>query len=182
MWSRRAIALGIAAGLCAIAGPGLAAKRVIPLTTGSLSTYDAATEGLGHYYVLEVDLPAGLEGPEIYAAMLEFYVDVQTVELRDGYYNDTPRIEVYALKSEMGSALDPDQLQNPAMSVVNIPTGENRRVKVDVTEAVRTFVKEPSKNYGFVLGSLTGSRDGLFTVKTNTMGEGVVGTLAVHYR
>lgn len=44
------------------------------------------------------------------------------------------------------------------------------------------YLDNPESNHGLILGSLTGVRNGLFTLKTGVLGEGVVARLIVHYR
>jgi hypothetical protein len=168
--------------LCFLAGPSLAEKSVITISSNDVASFEADTPGLGDYYVMGVELPPLVEGQEILSAMLEFRVDAQGIELIEGYVNDTPRIEIYALTNPLTNRFDPSCFRKPAMSVMNVPSGYDRSVKVDVTEAIRCFADDPSTNHGFVVGSLTGSRDGAFSLKNDAFGTGTVGKLTIHFR
>jgi hypothetical protein len=53
-------------------------------------------------------------------------------------------------------------------------------VVVDVTEIVRYFLNNPTKNYGVALGSLTRDRDGVFDIKAGT--DGTLARLVFHYK
>jgi len=48
-----------------------------------------------------------------------------------------------------------------------VEVGNNRSVRIDVTEAIKRFMDSPSDNHGLVIGSLRGRRDGLFELKSS---------------
>ena len=38
----------------------------------------------------------------------------------------------------------------------------------------RSYLKNPAKNHGLIIGSLTGDRNGRISIKSNALGQGVV--------
>ena len=131
----------------------------------NLTTYEAADSNHGDFYILSFSVPA--EAKPVGRVYLEFYVDVEARAV-NGYTNDTPVIEVYALKSAFAGTLDPTKFETGVLRMVkNVPIGENRRVVLDITEIAKSYAANSLANYGIVIGSLTGSRDGLFTVRSD---------------
>ena len=51
---------------------------------------------------------------------------------------------------------------------------------LDITDIVRSFLADPGSNHGLVVGSLSGSRAGLFTLKEGTIAPGVVARVTFH--
>jgi hypothetical protein len=172
--------LGTVIVLSVLAVSSDAKKIEVMLQTSNLTTYAAGVEQLGDFYVLEVDVPTWLEGKEIYSASLEFYVDAAVMDTA-AMQNDSPRIQVFALKSDLGETLDLSKIDRTGPAVINIPRGNDERVWVDVTDIIRAYVKNPSSNHGLVIGSLTGARDGIFTIKSGHHGPGSIAKLKIHY-
>jgi hypothetical protein len=114
-------------------------------------------------------------------AYLEFYLDVDAREVGD-VVNPAPWLDVYALAGTIGESLGEEDFAAAATPPGNVLLGENRRVLRDVTDIVRGYLANPQSNHGLVLGSLRGLREGLFTVQTGVLAEGIVAQLIIHYR
>jgi hypothetical protein len=97
---------------------------------------------------------------------LELYFDVESREV-DGYLDETPFLEIYTLNQEFAGELDPSQFTTRTSPTVrNVVVGQNRRVVIEITEIVQSYIDNPSGNHGLIIGSLTGNRSGLFSIKT----------------
>jgi hypothetical protein len=148
-----------------------ARRIVVNVGASDLSTY-APGGSLGSYYVLEIQPPQELTAANVELAILEFYVDAASME-KDGYQEDTPVIELYALKNEFTGSVDPNQfVLDPRPVTHNVAVGINRRMMIDVTEIVRSYLKDPTTNHGLIIGSLTGEREGLFSIKSDVLDQG----------
>ena len=152
-------------------------RYTVKLTTAELSTVSPQDTTLGNYYMAEVNVPEIPKGAELFGAFLELIVDVSSRDV-NGFTNDTPIFEVYALDAEPGSELDPSKFRTPSSMRRNIRVGEGRRVRIDIIDVVKEFMEDSSCNHGLVLGSLSNTRDGLFTIKSS---EGTVGTITYYY-
>jgi hypothetical protein len=149
--------------------PGQAGRTSLYLDAAALTTFTPEDPSLGAYYLLTFSLP-----PEALRAKwmyLEFYLDVSAREHEDA--NDpTPLLDVFALKPSEGytGSLDPAQFEALSVPMTRpLSLGENRRVVIDVTEIVHRRAAEPAAMCALLLGSLSGSRDGLFTIKTGCL-------------
>lgn len=139
-----------------------------------VATYNAAETGLGDYYVVRFEVPDRVKSSGLDHAYLELYLDVGAREI-DGYVEDTPLLEVYALKTDFGGTLTPEQFEAQSVPTVrNILLGENRRVVIDITEIVRAYIADPDKNHGLIVGSLTGARVGLFSITPDEFPDGAL--------
>ena len=145
-------------------------RHNVLLGSSNVSTHSPSNTALGDYYVVSFEVPDEVKGRWLDKAYLEFYVDAAAIVV-NGYLNKTPVIEVYALKSAFSGSVNVNQFEPqtvPAMR--NIVVGQNRRVVIDITEMVRSYIETPSKNHGLIIGSLTGDRDGDFTLTNNQLG------------
>jgi hypothetical protein len=97
------------------------------------------------------------------------------------YVNESPLLEVYILKGELSAELDSDDIRRSSSMRRNVNVGDNKLVRIDVTEAVLFFLANPESNYGLAVGSLSNSRDGLFTLKSNSFPGGGVARIRFHY-
>lgn len=139
-----------------------------------VATYDAAEPGLGDYYVLHFQVPNRIRSNRLDHAYLELRFDVASREI-DGYLEETPLLEVYALKSDFGGVIAPTQFEAQSVPTVrNVLVGEDRRVVIDITEIVRSYVEDPARNHGLIIGSLTGVRAGIFSIRAGGFPEGAV--------
>jgi hypothetical protein len=104
-------------------------------------------------------------------------VDVSS-RASEGLQNETPLFEVYALKSAFSGEVDPDQFQEQDLPTTRpVVVGSGRRVVIDITEAVGCYVADPAGNHGLIVGSLTGARDGLFTIRSGDFGPSTLGRI-----
>jgi hypothetical protein len=141
---------------------------------GDVATYEAAEPGFGDYYVIHFEVPDQVQSGGLDHAYLDLYFDVAAREI-DGYLEETPLIEVYALKSAFGGRLAPTQFDDQSVPTVrNVRLGENRRVVIDITEIVRSYAQDSDANHGLIIGSLTGARAGIFSMRTDGFPEGAV--------
>jgi len=161
--------------------PAHAERLVVDLGAQHITDYTPAEQGLGKYYTLAIPIPEAIDGKEIFGAYLELYLDVDAREI-DELVSDTPHLDVYTLTQSLGESMSEEALGTAAPEPGYVMRGENRRVVRDITGIVRGYLDAPSSNYGLILGSLTGVRDGLFTVKSGVLDQGVVARLIVHYR
>jgi hypothetical protein len=139
-----------------------------------VATYQAAETGLGDYYVIRFEVPDRVKGGGLDHAYLELYLDAASREI-DGYVEETPLFEVYALKSDFQGTLTPDQFEAQSVPTVrNVLAGEKRRVVIEITEIVRSHIADPDKNHGLIVGSLTGARVGLFYITSDEFPDGAV--------
>jgi len=78
-------------------------------------------------------------------------------------------IDTCTLKHNDTLAGEVDDSKVVAASTMRRPVavGDNRSVRIDVTDAVTRFMRNPSENHGLVIGSLRGRRDGLFELKNS---------------
>lgn len=141
-----------------------AGKKVVYFSATDVAQREAVQSGYGDYFLLHFDVPEDMT--EIRHAYLEFYVDAAARESLGEVTNDSPIVEVYALKESLSGPLDENQFRTVSRPMVqNVRVGQNRRVVVDITEIVQLFKSDPTKNFGIVIGSLTGTRDGIFTIR-----------------
>ena len=161
-------------------------KQTIVVKSNGVSTYMPSDAGLGKYYVIQFQVPDLPPGEKLETAVLEFYVDAgsisREINLFPGtdsaqtptYVNRTPVIEVFALQSAMGAELDPSQLDPDSRRIQLVVVGSRRHVRMDVTSIVRRLVAEPARNLGLVIGSVSGMREGDFTLLSGVLPDGAV--------
>jgi len=162
----------------ALAGGVGAAKYQANLGSEEVQRVTPEGEDLGPYYVVTFELPSGAQGREIFRAMLEFEMDVSARELMQGYMNESPVVDVFALAQSFGGAFDPEGAERLEEVERNMAVGTSRRVKLDITHFVQELVNNNRVNHGLVIGSLTGPRDGVFEVKEK---DGVRARLRISY-
>jgi hypothetical protein len=134
---------------------------------------------LGDVYLLRFDLPA--EMASVRRAYLELYVDAASRAI-DGSANDTPVIEVYALKSPFSGTVDPSQFKPQTIPTArNAVARTNKRFVTDITEIVRAFATDATTNHGLLVGSVTGDREGVYAIRTDGFeGKGVARITVLH--
>ncbi|MHC4060673.1 MAG: hypothetical protein ACYSR6_03545 [Planctomycetota bacterium] len=174
MMSRTKLAVLISLVLViASAQIALAERYAVELGANELNAVSPKDTTLGNYYVVKVGVPDVLDGKELFKAILELTVDVAATEV-EGCPNETPILEVYALTDEMENELDSSKFKTPTPLRRNIRVGNNRHIRMDITQIVKDYIKNPENNHGLVFGSLSNSRDGLFTVKSSGGALGVI--------
>jgi hypothetical protein len=152
------------------------AKRIsLNLSSADLTAQTPDDPGLGTYYVLNFRVPPG--AARVQWAFLEFYVDVAS-RAREGMENQTPLFEVYPLKSAFSGEVDPAEFQAQDLPTTrHVVAGSGRRVVIDITEIVNSYAANPASNHGLIVGSLTGTRDGLFTIRSGDFGPSSLGRI-----
>lgn len=148
-----------------------AGRVTVPVVSTAFQSHSSADTAHGEYYTLSFSVPQELDGKTLMSATLVFGLDVSTREI-DGITLLTSVLEVYPLTSAF---VDETSLENKdsKLSVRRVvSTGSDRRVSLDITGIVDYYRANPSKNYGLMLGSISDSREGLFSVLTDTFGAG----------
>jgi hypothetical protein len=175
------ILFGVAMGSRAQEAAG---EYVVSIGDDDVTSYPPVSEGTGKYYTLEFDVPEIGSPSTLETAHVEFYVDAESFVLGDfhwfdadsvehvGYQAKTPVLEIYALTSAIEDSVNVGQLDLETVVRRPVLVGANRRVLIDIAPIVRTFMAEPPKNHGIVIGSLTGDREGDFTLRDGAFGDG----------
>lgn len=168
----------------AVRAQDIATECVVSIGSGDVTTYNALEVEGPKYYKLAFQVPEGVDGNALESAVLEFFVDVASVTQGNfhwfdadsvehvGYTAPTPLLEVYALKSPISGSIQDGQLEKSTMACTPVLVGENRRVVIDITSIVRSFVIDSGRNFGIVVGSFTGLREGDFTIKESAFQDG----------
>ena len=149
-----------------LVGSAAAERITVALTATEVTAATPSNEALGDYYLVSVEIPEGLRGKRLVGAYLEVAVDVSARTVSDFTIN-APTLEVHMLSEQLtGEANDSKVIPHSTMRRA-VEVGENRSVRIDVTEAIKRFIDSPSDNHGLVIGSLRGRRDGLFELKNS---------------
>jgi hypothetical protein len=141
-------------------------RHIVELGSNDVKAVTPLNSELGKFYTVVLEIPAVLNNKELLKAFLEITVDVSARNTGD-YVDDTPVLEVYRLTEDFDGVLDTNKIERSSPMRRNIRTGTDRKIRIDVTEAVKAFIANPSLNHGLILGSFTGSRDGLFDIKSS---------------
>jgi hypothetical protein len=129
------------------------------------------------FYSLTILVPEGVT--TVAQAWLEFRADVSAKDL-NGFVDPAPVLDVFALESAMTSDAVPSKFAPTALPMSRpVAVGDDRLVRVDITEFVRRILAEPTKNQGIVLGPLTNDKRGIFAIKANGLGPGVTARVRV---
>jgi len=88
---------------------------------------------------------------------------------------------VYALKNAFGGSLASAEVEVNTGTIRNVPPGQSRRLRVDITEIVRGYVKEPATNHGLIIGGLATYREGSIEVQTNAVEGSYMAKIDFHY-
>ena len=170
-----------------------ASKRTISLGASDVTTYTPTGADLGKYYTFQFQLPSDIQAGNLEIATLEFYVDVQAFRRGEwqmldkdsvetiGFLNNTPALELYPLKSAFSGQVDFAQFDEKFRVVRQLIVGNDKRVVMDVTSVVRSYLRSPSKNHGFVVGSLSEMREGDFTIRTGILSPGCAAQIHIYY-
>ena len=155
-----------------------AGSEKLMLTSNEVTTF--ANEGdLGNSYIINMSLPPRLKGKSLNSANLVFYVDVDSREIGD-YKNDSPIIEVYAVDGLVAGEPN-DELVRPTSAARSVLLGERRRVRVNVTTIIRSFMRSTDSAHTIAVGSFTGDRFGIFELRSDVMENGTVAYLDLHW-
>jgi len=156
-----------------------AERTTMYITASALTTYPAQSTEEGDCFVLQIGLPANLSGKVIEHAYLELYLDVASIE-RGGYVENTPVVQAYALNAPFQGTVDINQF-NVAISPLprNVLVGSGQRLVLDVTGMIRAIRADSLNHHGLLIGSLTGRRDGLFSVRSDRFPTSAVAKLII---
>ena len=150
-----------------IASTGYAKKLTVYLESSKLTSYEHTNSERGSYYTIQIPVPAEIKGKELHGVILEFYLDA-TGAARSETSVKVPVIEVYALNNSFTGNLASADVDVKTGSILNVPPGDGRRLRVDITKIVREYIKDPAQNYGLIVGGLAEYREGAFELKSTT--------------
>ncbi len=183
------IKLSLAAVMIAVVGGGAGARgsateHMVTIGDANVTTYGPASVESGKYYKLDFYVPQVGSATMLETALLEFYVDAESFVRGDfhwldadsvehvGYRTRAPLIEVFALKSPIEGGVKEGQLDMTTAARRPISAGPNRRVMIDIAPIVRSFMEDPTRNRGIVIGSFLGSQEGDFTLQDGMFRDG----------
>jgi hypothetical protein len=153
-----------------------AGKEVVLIHADDVIVRAETDTSVAPYYTLSYSLPVGLASTRLERVILELYVSVRA-KPRNGYINEAPVMEVYALKRAYPGSLAGDLLYREGRAGRPVLLGEVRRVVIDITKIVRAHLDGELANNGLVMGSLTGMREGEFVVVPGRLPDGAVGQI-----
>lgn len=156
-------------------------EYTMPLGTSEIQARTPSDESLGNYFTIAFTLPADVTNRKIHHAFLEFYTDVSAKSV-GGFVNKLPVVEVFALTNAFSGSLDPDDFDQTTKTALPVAAGNDRRVRIDITRIVKKLAKSPSATHTLVVGSLEGSREGVFTMKTNVLPDGALAQIRFHFQ
>jgi hypothetical protein len=156
-------------------------KHVLVLCEGDVTTHAEVDTTMGPCYTVSYELPAGLQAENLERALLELYVDVRA-KSREGYVNDAPVLEAYALTAPYAGVMDARILDMTSRTMRPVAVGDGRRVVLDITRVVSRRLDGQEADYGFIIGSLTGMREGDFRLLEGRAGPGVVARVHLYVR
>jgi hypothetical protein len=173
---------GLAALLCDGAGSALyAAQWVGVLPAESIVTHDPSDPALGDYYTFSLQFPATLQGRTIRDAVLECYVDVAAEEV-NGHVNDTPMLQVFILDGPLIGEPTPEILRFPSPAARNVRLGTNRKAVLNIRDLVIDLLDDPTGDLELIMGSLLGTREGKFVLRSDVLPAGGAVKVIVWYR
>jgi len=159
----------VVVALSCVSSGAWAGATVQWLTGSDVTTYVPEDTTLGEYHFVELAIPAGVTEGNLLAVFLECYldVDVRAAQVVVGestveYKEPAPVLQVYPLTEAWSGTVEGESLDEDAGERITVRAGEDRRVRIDITRMVKGFLRNPSGNHGFVIGSLTNDRSGLF--------------------
>lgn len=162
------------------ADSALARMVTVDVTRNDVRVHTPEDGTLGAYYTFGLAIPARLPAETFMQAYLELFVDATTTvdALAAG---GIATLEVYPLRSVLSGDLQESDLRSASMKRT-VRLGQEQRVKVDISEHVRYLLGHPSDNFGLAVGSLSGQRLGVFTLKHGVLGPGVVARVTIVFQ
>jgi hypothetical protein len=115
-------------------------------------------------------LPEDVAGKRLDSVFLEFAVDATPLSEEDSV-TVTPEVGVFPLTETyqagggIGGRNAEPVFTRLVPSLRPVAGGENRLVKMDVTDTIRGWIANPATNHGLVIGSLTGPEVATVTLK-----------------
>ena len=162
------------------ASSGNAKKTTVYLDNSNLTAYAHEDTARGSYYSLQVPVPDVVKGKKLYGVVLEIHVDADGV-LRDDESVKVPVIEVVVLNGSFSGSLSGIQQNLNTHLVFNVPPGEDRRIRVDLTEIVQEHLANSTGSIGLLVGGLSEHRDGNVALRTNVFSGGYLAKVDYHY-
>ena len=162
--------------LLSLLGTAAVAATVTPVEVTQVSLSTTNDETPRTYYVLTlpaVEVPAG---HILGNSFLEFLMDAENVADESA----SVTLEVYPFDGEAEGALDVPSLGRTTMKRT-VGIGENRSVRVYVTEFLEESIKNPSRSRTLLVGSMMGSRAGSFAAKAVPGASGEKAKLTVYF-
>lgn len=153
-------------------------KAIIALTQDAIEAHTDA-DSLGQYYTLQFDLPQSLDSNTLEHVLLEFYADVD-VKSRNGVFDETPVLEVFALREPFDAGIQSESLDFETKVSRPIAVGERRHVVFDITSIVRAHLGGTLENNGLVVGSISGLRDGNVTIRAGQLAGSAVAQVRIY--
>jgi len=155
-------------------------RKISVMTRGAdASAHAGPGTTIGQYYTVHYELPDDLTSEWVERAVLELYVDVRA-KTRQDYVNEAPVLEVYAPTEALAGGVDVKNLDIATRAGRPIALGERRLVRIDVTRIVRAHASKALDNNGLVVGTLSGMREGDFTIVANILADGAIGRLTIY--
>jgi len=152
----------------------------IDVMRNDVEVHSPEDESLGNYYTFDLAIPARLPAETFMHAYLELYVDAAT-SVDAVAAGGIATLEVYPLRSSLSSELRTSDLRSASMKRT-VRLGGSQHVRVDISEHVGYLLEHPSENFGLAVGSLTGQRLGIFTLKQGVIAPGVVARVTIVYQ
>jgi hypothetical protein len=151
--------------------------RVVNVASTDLSSHEPSDTTRGAYYTLSVDLPGDLS--TVHHAWLELHVDVST-PLLEGFRDPVPVFEVYMLNGTLSGDPSPASVRSTRLPMSRpVTVGENRTIRIDVTDYVRSIIASPSLDHGLVIGSVMDGQKADFAIQPDAFGSGVPARLVI---
>ena len=154
-------------------------RQLLLIRSADATARAEADTSFGQYYTLSYRLPSDLRAERLERAVLELYLDVRA-KPRGEYVNEAPVVEVYALKGSFAGSVQPEKLDVTTGTMRPVALGDGRRVLIDITEIVRAHLDGTLRNDGLVVGSLTGMREGDFSLVSDKFPQGAVGRVRIY--
>jgi len=158
--------------------PAARDRQVLVIRSADVTARADEDTTTGQYYTATLPLPVDLAPSDLDRAILDVYVDVRA-RPRGDFMNQMPILEVCALRTSYAGDVRPEDLDLDTRAVRPVSVGRNRHVKIDITRIVRSRLHD-GRNYGLVLGSLTGMREGDFTVVSGRFSGSTVAQVVVY--
>lgn len=160
--------------------PGHAKRLTVFVENTALTNYEHSDTARGDYYTLQVQVPQEIVGKKLYGAILELTLDVTGAD-RDSTSVKVPVLEVYALNASFTGSLEAADVITETATIRNVPPGNDRRVRIDITDVVKAYLEQPTKNYGLIIGGLASYREGSVSITQNAYKSGNVARIDFHY-
>ncbi len=157
-----------------------AERLSVYIGNNALASYEHSDTARGDFYTLQIQVPSEVVGKKLYGAILELTLDA-TGAARDLTSVKVPILEVYALDASFTGSLRAADVIAETGTIRNVAPGENRRVRIDITEIIKAYLEQPTKNHGLIIGGLAPYREGVVLVKQNAYKSGNVAKIDFHY-